>query len=29
MPYLEEFASRIPDLLDDSGLTLNRVDRIA
>jgi len=29
MPYLEEFASRIPNLLDDSGLTLNRVDRIA
>jgi len=29
MPYLEEFASRIPDLLDDSGLTLNRVDRVA
>jgi len=29
MPYLVEFGSRIPELLDDSGLTLNRVDRIA
>ena len=29
MPYLVEFAGRIPELLDDSGLTLNRVDRIA
>ena len=29
MPYLVEFAGRIPELLDDSGLTLTRVDRIA
>ena len=29
MPYLADFGARIPELLDDSGLTLNRVDRIA
>ena len=29
MPYLVDFGARIPELLDDSGLSLNRVDRIA
>ncbi|MDQ1650747.1 MAG: hypothetical protein QOG60_2804 [Frankiaceae bacterium] len=28
-PHLTEFAARIPDLLDESGLTVNRVRRIA
>ena len=28
-PHLTEFAARIPDLLDDSGLSVNRVRRIA
>ena len=28
-PHLEEFAASIPQLLDDSGLSVNRVRRIA
>ena len=28
-PHLEEFASRMSDLLDENGLTVNRVRRIA
>ncbi len=28
-PHLEQFAARIPELLDESGLTVNRVRRIA
>jgi len=28
-PHLEQFAAHIPELLDHSGLTLNRVRRIA
>ena len=28
-PHLVEFAARIPELLDDRGLTVNRVRRIA
>lgn len=28
-PHLVEFAGRIPDLLDENGLTVNRVRRIA
>jgi quinol monooxygenase YgiN len=28
-PHLVEFADRIPDLLDENGLTVNRVRRIA
>ena len=28
-PHLQEFAARIPELLDESGLTVNRVRRIA
>ncbi|MGY1605269.1 putative quinol monooxygenase [Geodermatophilus sp. SYSU D00815] len=28
-PHLEEFAARIPELLDESGLSVNRVRRIA
>ena len=28
-PHLREFAARIPELLDESGLTVNRVRRIA
>lgn len=28
-PHLTEFAARIPDLLDESGLSVNRVRRIA
>ncbi len=28
-PHLRDFATRIPDLLDDSGLSVNRVRRIA
>ncbi|SES74520.1 putative quinol monooxygenase [Geodermatophilus poikilotrophus] len=28
-PHLRDFAARIPELLDDSGLSVNRVRRIA
>ena len=28
-PHLRDFAARIPELLDESGLTVNRVRRIA
>ncbi len=28
-PHLTQFASRIPELLDEQGLTLNRIRRIA
>ncbi len=28
-PHLKEFAARIPELLDEQGLTVNRVRRIA
>ena len=28
-PHLTQFAARIPELLDESGLTVNRVRRIA
>ncbi len=28
-PHLTEFAARIPELLDEGGLTVNRVQRIA
>lgn len=28
-PHLQQFAARIPELLDESGLTVNRVRRIA
>ncbi len=28
-PHLQEFAARIPELLDEQGLTVNRVRRIA
>ena len=28
-PHLREFAARIPELLDENGLTVNRVRRIA
>jgi quinol monooxygenase YgiN len=28
-PHLVEFAARIPDLLDESGLSVNRVHRLA
>ena len=28
-PHLQKFAARIPDLLDESGLSVNRVHRIA
>ena len=28
-PHLGEFAARIPELLDEQGLTVNRVQRIA
>jgi hypothetical protein len=28
-PHLVEFAARIPELLDEGGLTVNRVRRIA
>ncbi|MGY1617277.1 putative quinol monooxygenase [Geodermatophilus sp. SYSU D00691] len=28
-PHLEEFAARIPDLLDESGSSVNRVRRLA
>ncbi|HEX2075128.1 MAG TPA: putative quinol monooxygenase [Geodermatophilus sp.] len=28
-PHLKEFAARIPELLDEKGLTVNRVRRIA
>ena len=28
-PHLRDFAARIPELLDDSGLSVNRVRRVA
>ena len=28
-PHLVEFAARVPDLLDESGLSINRVRRVA
>jgi quinol monooxygenase YgiN len=28
-PHLTEFAARLPDLLDESGLSINRVRRVA